>query len=101
MIGKIFFIATLAVAASKPSIAPAALVAPGSLVTSAAIVAAPAPIVTASSSQYIARNFNEAYPVISAPYLAPAARLIAPSPYVAAAAPISYYSPSAPLVALG
>nr|XP_026486784.1 calphotin-like [Vanessa tameamea] len=110
---RIIFLATIAVAIAKPSLAPAALVAPAPLVAAAApLVAAPAPIVTASSSQYISRNYNgiaaplvASAPVVTspyafaAPYYAPAAKFVAPAaPYVAAASP--YYAASAPLIAL-
>ncbi|KAI8041647.1 hypothetical protein M5D96_005912 [Drosophila gunungcola] len=56
---------------------------------SAAVVAAPAPVVTATSSQVIARNFNG---IAAAPVIAPVA-----APVVAkyAAAPLAYTSPLA------
>ncbi|CAG4950339.1 unnamed protein product [Colias eurytheme] len=103
MIGKVFFLAALALAAAKPGV-PAALVAPAPYVA-APLVAAPAPIVTASSSQYIARNYNG---VVSAPVAAPlvaapayySARYLAPAAQYYSA-PLSYaYAPSAPLIAL-
>ncbi|CAH2039667.1 unnamed protein product, partial [Iphiclides podalirius] len=114
---RVLFLATIAMAAAKPSFAPAALVA-----APAPLVAAPAPVVTASSSQYIARNYNGvvAAPLVAAPaplvaapsaYVAPAAKIVAPAaPIISAAAPIyaryaspylaaPYYAPSAPLIA--
>lgn len=84
---QVFFLATIAMAAAKPSIGAV-------YAASAPLIAAPAPIVTASSSQYVARNFNGLYPaaapLVAAPYYAPA-------PYVATAA--SYVAAPAPYVA--
>ena len=82
--------ALVAISAAKP------------YVVSAPLIAAPAPVVTASSSQYYHRinNGYAAYVAPAAAYVAPAASYVAPaasyvapaasyvaSPYVAAAAP--------------
>ncbi|RVE44673.1 hypothetical protein evm_010692 [Chilo suppressalis] len=76
---KIFFLiaAMIAVSAAKP------------LVVSAPLVAAPAPIVTATSSQYYHRINNG----LAAYVAAPAAYVAASAPYVAA----PYYA-AAPVV---
>lgn len=69
-----------------------------SVAFAAPLVAAPAPIVTATSSQYYHRINNglAAYVAAPAAYVAPAAPVVAASPYVAApyvAAPAaSYYA---------
>ncbi|XP_022231379.2 uncharacterized protein LOC111080208 [Drosophila obscura] len=82
--------AILACASAKPGFlsAPLAYTAP------AAFVAAPAPVVTATSSQVFARNYNG---IAAAPVIAPvAAPLAAPviAKYAAAplAAPLAYHS---------
>ncbi|CAF4908672.1 unnamed protein product [Pieris macdunnoughi] len=110
---NIVFLAALAFAAAKPSVPAFLAAAPAPLVAAPAplVAAAPAPFVTASSSQYIARNYNGVYsaPLIAAPAyapaygpayasayapsFAPAARII--SPY---SAPLTYAAP-APIVA--
>ncbi|XP_072947742.1 uncharacterized protein [Epargyreus clarus] len=79
--------ALVAVAAAKPAL------------FSAPIIAAPAPVVTATSSQYYHRINNglAAYVAAPAAYVAPAAPVVA-SPYVAAAAPY-VAAPYAPYVA--
>lgn len=80
----------VAISAAKPALLSAPLIA-----------AAPAPIVTATSSQYFHRNHNAlaaAYVAAPAAYVAPAAPYVAaPAPYVAAAAP--YVAAPAPYVA--
>uniref|UniRef100_T1H3K5 Uncharacterized protein n=1 Tax=Megaselia scalaris TaxID=36166 RepID=T1H3K5_MEGSC len=80
--------AVIACAAAKPGLAPLAYTAP--------VVAAPG-VVTATSSQFIARNHNG----IVAPVVAPvAAKIVAPAP-LAYTAPVAYSSPiaaSAPIV---
>ncbi|XP_048487718.1 calphotin-like [Plutella xylostella] len=124
----VIFCAAFALAAAKPSVAPAALVA-----APAPVLPAPAPFVTATSSQYVARNYNSlvpaapaAYAVAPAPYavapaavapapyaVAPAPYAVAPAPYAAAPAPYAvapapyavapspYYAPAAKVVAAG
>ncbi|XP_032575819.1 cuticle protein 67 [Drosophila sechellia] len=86
----------VACAAAKPGLlgAPLAYTAPLAYSAPAGVVAAPAPVVTATSSQVIARNYNG---IAAAPVIAPVA-----APVVAkyAAAPLAYASPlaySAPL----
>ncbi|XP_038223448.1 cuticle protein 70, isoforms A and B-like [Zerene cesonia] len=80
----------VAIAAAKPSL------------VSAPLVAAPAPVVTATSSQYYHRINNglAAYVAAPAAYVAPAAPVVASAPYVAAPAAYAYapYA-AAPLVA--
>ncbi|XP_060658864.1 cuticle protein 16.5-like isoform X1 [Drosophila nasuta] len=105
----VVILAVIACAAAKPGVllsqplayaAPAAVVAPLAYAAPAAVVAAPAPYVTATSSQVIARNYNG---IAAAPVIAPVATpLAAPviAKYAAAplAAPLAYSSPlAAPL----
>ncbi|KAM7356251.1 uncharacterized protein ACRADG_002056 [Cochliomyia hominivorax] len=89
--------ALIACAAAKPGlVAPLAYTAP----VAAPVVAAPAPVVTATSSQFVARNHNDiaAAPIV-APVAAPviaktiAAPVVAPAAY--AAAPLAYSAPLA------
>ncbi|XP_037933214.1 cuticle protein 16.5-like [Teleopsis dalmanni] len=82
--------AVIACVAAKPGL----LSAPLAYTVPAAVVAAPAPFVTATSSQVVARNFNgiAAAPIVAA---APVVKAVAP-----VAAPLAYASPlaySAPL----
>ncbi|CAH2091197.1 unnamed protein product [Euphydryas editha] len=78
----IFISALVAIAVAKPSL------------VSAPLIAAPAPVVTATSSQYYHRINNgfAAYVAAPAAYVAPAASYVAaaPAPYVAAASPYVY-----------
>ncbi|XP_023298618.2 cuticle protein 12.5-like [Lucilia cuprina] len=79
--------ALIACAAAKPGfVAPLAYTAP------AAVVAAPAGVVTATSSQFIARNHNG---IVSTPVVAPVATPVV-AKTVAYTAPLAY---SAPVVA--
>ncbi|XP_017013098.2 cuticle protein 38-like [Drosophila takahashii] len=90
-------LALVACAAAKPGLlgaplaytSPLAYTAPLAYSAPAAVVAAPAPVVTATSSQVIARNYNG---IAAAPVIAPVA-----APVVAkyAAAPFAYSSPLA------
>ncbi|XP_025162888.1 cuticle protein 10.6-like [Harpegnathos saltator] len=75
---KLYILAALlAVVSAAPAPAPA----PGALLAAApAIAAVPAPIVTASSSQYVARNYN----TLAAAPLAAAAPFVAAAPLAAA-----------------
>ena len=77
--------ALVACVAAKPGLlhAPLAYTAP------AAVLAAPAPIVTATSSQVIARNYNG---IASAPIVAPVTKVVAP---VAAPVAAAYTAPVA------
>ncbi|KAL7734380.1 hypothetical protein ACLKA6_010714 [Drosophila palustris] len=86
--------AIIACASAKPG-----LLLGQQLAYSAPVVAAPAPYVTATSSQVIARNYNG---IATAPVVAPVAPVAAPviAKYAAAplAAPLAYTSPlAAPL----
>ncbi|XP_013108900.2 cuticle protein 70, isoforms A and B-like [Stomoxys calcitrans] len=94
--------AVIACAAAKPGLigAPLAYTAPA-----AVVAAAPAPFVTATSSQVIARNYNG---IATAPVVAPvAAPLVAKTiaaPVAAYTAPLTYNAPlaySAPLAYAG
>ncbi|XP_020816516.1 cuticle protein 70, isoforms A and B-like [Drosophila serrata] len=102
-------LALVACAAAKPGFlgaplaytAPLAYSSPLAYAAPAAVVAAPAPVVTATSSQVIARNYNG---IAAAPVIAPvatplAAPVAAPviAKYAAAplAAPLAYTSPLA------
>ncbi|KAH8373384.1 hypothetical protein KR009_005023, partial [Drosophila setifemur] len=88
----VVILALVAVAAAKPGLlgAPLAYTAPLGYTVPAAVVAAPAPVVTATSSQVIARNYNG---IAAAPVIAPvAARLSAPLTY---SAPLAYPLPLA------
>ncbi|XP_045495627.1 cuticle protein 38-like [Colias croceus] len=80
--------ALVAIAAAKPSL------------VSAPLVAAPAPVVTATSSQYYHRINNglAAYVAAPAAYVAPAAPVVS-APYVAAPAAYAYAPYAAPYVA--
>ncbi|KAM7355518.1 uncharacterized protein ACRADG_001545 [Cochliomyia hominivorax] len=87
--------AFIACAAAKPG-----LVAPLAYTAPAAVVAAPAGVVTATSSQFVARNHNG---IATAPVVAPVAapviaKTIAPvAAPLAAAAPLAYSAYAAPL----
>ncbi|XP_016961109.2 cuticle protein 70, isoforms A and B [Drosophila biarmipes] len=88
-------LALVACAAARPGLlgAPLAYSAPLAYTAPAALVAAPAPVVTATSSQVIARNYNG---IAAAPVIAPVAAPVA-APVVAkyAAAPLAYSFPLA------
>ncbi|XP_039484990.1 cuticle protein 38-like [Drosophila santomea] len=98
----VVFLAIVACASAKPGLlgaplaytAPLAYSAPLAYTAPAAVVAAPAPVVTATSSQVIARNYNG---IAAAPVIAPVVAKYAAAPL---AAPLAYSSPlaySAPL----
>ncbi|XP_073839860.1 uncharacterized protein [Musca autumnalis] len=80
--------AIIACAAAKPG-----LVTPLAYTAPAAVVAAPAPFVTATSSQYIARNYNG---IATAPVVAPVA---APVVAKTVAAPVVAKTFAAPVAA--
>ncbi|XP_017127373.1 cuticle protein 38-like [Drosophila elegans] len=96
----VVILAIVACVAAKPGLldAPLAYTSPLAYSHPAAVVAAPAPVVTATSSQVIARNFNG---IAAAPVVAPvAAPVIAKYAAAPLAAPLAYTSPlaySAPL----
>ncbi|KAM7356243.1 uncharacterized protein ACRADG_002048 [Cochliomyia hominivorax] len=85
----VVILALIACAAAKPG-----LVAPLAYTAPVAVVAAPAGVVTATSSQFIARNHNgiTTAPVI-APVAAPIVAKAAVAPVVATAAPLAYSAP--------
>ncbi|CAD7082691.1 unnamed protein product [Hermetia illucens] len=98
MFKTVILFAVIACAFAKPGV-----IAP--LAYSAPVVAAAPGIVTASSSQVVARNYNGlAAPLVAAAapvaYTAPAvAAYSAPLAYTAAAAPVAYAAGIAPAVA--